>query len=524
MASAAAAPGSRAGSAPEIEDVAALPSPNQPALIVGAMTASLMYMLDSTVANVALPHMQASLGASPDTITWVLTSYILATSVAMPITGWLADRIGARRLFVIAVSGFILASMACGLAQNLEEMVSFRVLQGVFGAFIAPLSQSFMLDSSRPSRQPTVMAIWSAGIMIGPIMGPIVGGLLTESGNWRWVFYINVPVGALSIAMLLAGLPRRPLRERRFDLAGFAMIGFALASIQLLLDRGPQIDWFESAEAWIYAGVAISGLWMAVIRFATARQPLVPPSLFMDRNFAIAFVLMLVIGVVMFATMALLPPLLQRNLGYDVVDTGFVMAPRGIGVLISMQLSGLLLNRQVDPRYMVAAGFLISDLAMWQMMHWSLEVDQFHVVWTGFLQGLGLGLVFMPMNLTAFGTLPPQLRTDGSSMLNLARNVGSSIGISIVTVLWGASVQTVHEELGATVTVSSVLDVDLSTADRYQGLGASALSAIDMEVNRQASMIGYANDFYLLFWLTLATLPLVFLMRKVVRPPARPGS
>ena len=523
MASAALPPRARTGPAAPVEDIAALPARNHVALVVGAMMASLLQVLDSTIANVALPHMQANLGASPDTITWVLTSYIIATAVAMPITGWLADRFGARRLFIVSVAGFVLTSMACGLAQNLEEMVLFRVLQGISGAFISPLSQSFMLDSTKPSRQPTVMAIWSAGMMIGPILGPIIGGWLTENANWRWVFYVNVPVGALALSMLLAGLPARPVRARKFDLAGFAMIGLALASIQLLLDRGPQVDWFQAGEAWIYAGVAISGLWMAAIHLGSARNPLIPPSLFADRNFTIAFFLMFLVGVVMFATMALLPPMLQRLLGYDVIDTGFVMAPRGIGVLISMQVSGFLLRRQVDPRIIIASGFIISNFAMWEMMHWSLMVDRPHIVWTGVLQGLGLGLVFMPMNLTAFATLPPAMRTDGSSMLNLARNIGSSIGISIVTAVWGGNVQAMHQDLGSHVTAATGSVVDVSTIDQYQGLGDAALKMLDNEVNRQAAMVAYVDDFYLIFWLTLAVLPLVFLMKKVVRPPVAPS-
>lgn len=519
MATAARPSGPRSAALAPVEDVAALPSPNHPALVIGAMMASLLQMLDATIANVALPHMQAALGAAPDTITWVLTSYIMASAVAIPITGWLADRVGARRLFLFAVVGFVVSSMACGVAQSIEEMVIFRALQGISGAFIAPLSQSFMLDSTRPSGHPTVMAIWSGGIMIGPILGPIAGGLLTESGNWRWIFYVNVPIGALALALLLIGLPVRPRRARRFDMAGFAMIATGLIAIQLLLDRGHQIDWFGSGEAWIYAGIAASCTWMTVVHFATARHPLFEPRLFADRNYLISFLLLLVVGCVLFATMALLPPMLQHLFGYDVITTGLVLAPRGIGVLISMQLSGWLLRRGVDPRLMVAAGFIISNIAMWEMMHWSLGVDQVHIVWTGLLQGLGLGLIFMPLNFTAFATLPPHLRTDGSSMLNLARSVGSSVGISVVAALLASNIQRVHQELAANVTAASVGVIDFSAADRFQSLGRAALAALDAEVNRQAAMVAYNNDFYAIFWATAAALPMVALMRRVAPVP-----
>lgn len=499
-----------------VADVAALPSGNPTALIIGAMMASLLQVLDATIANVALPHMQAALGATPDTVTWVLTSYIIATAVAMPITGWLADRFGARRLFLLAVTGFVGASMLCGVSQNMEQMVAFRVLQGISGAFIPPLSQSFMLDSSRPSRHPQVMAIWSAGIMIGPIVGPVLGGVLTESGSWRWVFYVNVPVGALALAMLAISLPARPQRERRFDLGGFATIALGLCAAQLLLDRGPTIDWFQSAEAWIYAGVVVSAMWMAVIHFSTTRNPLFEPTLFADRNFIIAFGLMLAVGCVLFATMALLPPMLQHLFGYDVIDTGLVLAPRGIGVLISMQISGLLLRKGLDPRAIVISGFLLTAYALWQMAHWSLAVDPWNVVVTGLVQGLGIGLVFIPLNTTAFATLPPRLRTDGSSMLNLSRNVGSSIGISVVAALLASNIQRIHEELGARISPAIGNLVDFSTIDRFQAAGDLALRLADAEVNRQAAMVAYVNDFWLMMWLTLAVCPFVLLMRRNV--------
>jgi DHA2 family multidrug resistance protein len=504
-----------------IADIAANPSDNPTGLIVGAMMASLLQVLDTTIANVALPHMQAALGATADTITWVLTSYIIAAAVAMPITGWLADRFGARRLFLLAVVGFVATSMLCGIAQSLEEMVIFRVLQGISGAFIAPLSQSFMLDSTRPSRHPQMMAIWSAGIMIGPILGPVLGGWLTESGSWRWVFYVNVPVGALALAMLAISLPARPLRHRRFDIAGFALIALGLASMQLLLDRGPTIDWFESIEAWIYAGLVASALWVALIHFATAKHPLFEPELFTDRNFLIAFALMLAVGCVLFATIALLPPMLQHLQGYDVIDTGIVLAPRGVGVLITMQIGGQLLRRGVDPRIIVMTGFLISAYSLWQMAHWSLEVDRWHVINSGVIQGLGVGLVFIPLNTTAFATIPPALRTDGSSMLNLSRNIGSSIGISVVSALLATNIQRVHQELGENITAATGNLIDFSTVDRYQSFGELGMRMLDAEVNRQAAMVAYIDDFYLMMWLTLAVTPFVLLMRKNGTTPAR---
>ena len=512
----AAAPARRGARAapPEIEDVAQLHVKSRWLFYIGVMGASLLQVLDTTIANVAIPHMQASLGATPDTISWVLTSYIIASAVAMPITGWLADRIGSRRLFIGSVIGFIAASALCGVAQNLEEMVVFRALQGVAGAFIAPLSQSSMLDTTRPSRQPQVIAIWGLGVMIGPILGPILGGWLTENWNWRWVFYVNLPVGIASLAILLAQMPSRPIRKRRFDLFGFALIALALSALQLLLDRGNQADWFQSIEIWIYLGCAVSAAWVAVIHLATARNPLFHRALFADVNFVISLVFMVVVGAVMFATMALLPPMLQQLFSYDVIDTGIVLMPRGVGVLISMQLSSYLMRKGVDARWMVAFGFLIGAWSMSWMAGWSLDVDRYNIIMSGLVQGLGIGLVFIPLNATAFATLPPELRTDGSSLLNLTRNVGSSVGISVVMTLLARNIQRSHSELAEHVTPSLSTSFDLSSLSLFQGYGDAALAFVDAEVTRQAAMIAYVNDFYLMMWLSLASVPLVFLMRK----------
>lgn len=510
-----------AAPSPPPRDVAELETGNYPLMIVGVMAASLLQILDTTIANVALPHMQSSLGATVDTITWVLTSYIIASAVALPITGWLADRIGARLLFILSVAGFILASMLCGIAQNLEEMVAFRALQGVAGAFIAPLSQSFLLDTTRPSRHPQIMAVWGMGIMIGPILGPILGGWLTETANWRWVFFVNLPVGLASLAILIAYLPARPRRERRFDLPGFMLLAVALAAFQLMLDRGQQEDWLASGEIWVYLLLTLSATWMVVIHFATARAPMFERALFADRNFAIALAFMVVIGIVMFAVMALLPPMLQNLFGYGVIDTGIVLMPRGVGVLVSMQISGLLMRRGVDARPVVASGFLICAVSLWQMAHWSLEVDEMHVIMSGLLQGLGMGLVFIPLQVSAFATLSPALRTDGSSLLNLLRSLGASAGIAWMTVLLARNIQTAHADLATHVTAATASMVDFSTIDRFQALGDTALTAIDAEVNRQAAMIAYVDDFWAMMWITLAAAPLALLMRRN-RAPAGP--
>ena len=498
----------------QLEDVAQLPVRSHFLLIVGVMTASLLQVLDITIANVAIPHMQSTLGATPDTISWVLTSYIIASAVAMPITGWLADRIGMRTLFLAAVAGFIITSALCGIAQNLEEMVLFRALQGISGAFIAPLSQTAMLDTTRPSRQPQIIAVWGLGIMIGPILGPLIGGWLTENWNWRWVFYVNLPVGIAALTILLAQMPKREIRRRRFDLFGFALVALTLSSLQLFLDRGNEADWFSSVEIWIYLALAISSAWIAAIHLATSKNPLFHGALFADMNFVIALLFMVVIGVVMFATMALLPLMLQQLLGYDVIGTGMILMPRGVGILISMQLSSYLMRKGVDARWIVAIGFLIGAWSMSWMAHWSLAVDQYSITMSGMVQGLGIGLVFIPLNATAFATLPPELRTDGSSLLNLTRNIGSSVGISVAMTLLARNTQKVHSTLAEHITPAASSMFDLSSVGQFAGYGDAATALVNAEVTRQAAMVAYIDDFYLMMWLSFAAVPLVFLMRK----------
>ncbi len=505
------------------EDVPHLPVANPLFLTVGIMLASLIQVLDTTIANVAIPHMQSSLGSTPDEISWVLTSYIVAVAVFMPITGWLADRVGSRRLFIWSVAGFIVSSMLCGMAQNVTEMVIFRALQGATGAFISPLAQAAMIDTNKPSRQPQMMALWGIGIMIGPILGPLLGGWLTENWNWRWVFYVNVPLGAISLTILMAALPSREIVQRRFDLAGFALIGVMLVSIQLLLDRGNHVDWFESVESWVYAFLFLSTAWMATIHFITRKDALFSRELFANPNFIFGILFSLAMGVVMFATIALLPPMLQQLFGYGVIDTGEALMPRGVGTLITMQLSGILVRRGFDPRVLIALGFTIAAYSLWAMAQWSLETDFSQIVIWGFVQGIGMGFIFIPLNASSFATLPPHLRTEASSLLNLARSIGSSIGISIVITMLARNLQTSHADLSGKVTGSMSGVIDFATIDRFQRLGEAALLALDAEVNRQAAMIAYVNDFYLMMWMTAAVIPLTFIMRRPdLRPPTVP--
>ena len=495
-------------------DEPALATENYPLATLGLMLASVMQVLDTTIANVALPHMQSSLSASTDSVTWVLTSYMIASAVATPVTGWLADRVGARRLFIVGLFFFIVASMLCGAARNLEQIVIFRVIQGIAGAFLPPLSQSFMLDTTRPSRHPTVMSIWSATVMVGPIVGPLLGGWLTENWNWRFVFYINLPVGLIALVILLTQLPERPTIRRRFDMFGFIWLSLALAGMQLFLDRGNHVDWFDSTEVWVYAMLVACGGWISLVHFRTSPHPLLNFGLFRDRNFALATGFMVVLGGILFSTLALIPPMMQNLFGYTVMGTGLVLMPRGLGSIVSTLIGGVLTRRGVDLRLTMGAGMVVTALTMRAMAGWPLEVDSTTIVVTAFVQGMGFGLVFIPINILAFSTLAPNQRTEASSIMNLCRGVGGSVGISVVIVALARNMQISHADIAGNITRESggaVLDV--SSMDRFQQLGDAAMTIVNAEVTRQAAMVAYVDDFYLMSWATLLMVPLLLLLR-----------
>mgnify|MGYP003642378722 CR=1 FL=1 len=484
--------------------------PHRGLITVSIMLATIMQVLDTTIANVALPAMTGDLDASQDTITWVLTSYIVAAAIMTPVTGWLADRIGRRELFLITIVGFTATSMACGMAPSLEVMVAFRLLQGVFGAAIVPLSQTFLLDINPKEKHGSAMAIWGAGIMVGPIIGPTLGGWLTETLNWRWVFFINLPVGIIAFMGCAAYLPEVARRVRRFDFFGFAMLSLGVGALQLMLDRGGEVDWFSAWEIWIELALALTGFWIFTVHLATAREPFVDPKIFADRNFVTGLVLIFVVGIVLLASLALLPPMLSHVFGYSTISTGLVMAPRGIGTMISMILVGRLV-RMVDARYLVITGLLLTSLSLHMMTGFSPQMDSGPVIWTGVVQGLGLGLVFVPLSTVAFATLDVRFRTDAASLFSLVRNIGSSIGISVVTLFLTRYVQINHQELSVFINPFNPVLQDLMPGF---ATNPAQLQILDGLVNQQALMISYNNDFKLMMMVTLFAIPLALMLRK----------
>jgi len=478
------------------------------------MMAVLLQVLDTTIANVALPHMQASLGATQESINWVLTSYIVASAIALPISGWAADRVGRKRLLIISVIGFTATSVLCAMATSLTSMVIFRAAQGVSGAFIVPLAQATLFDINPREKHGQAMALFGGGVMIGPILGPVLGGWLTDNYNWRWVFLVNLPVGIVCALLMLRFMPKTETHRRKFDLLGFALLALALGALQMFLDRGEQQDWFESWEIIIEAGLAIAAAWMFVVHIVTAKHPLFERSMFVDRNFSTGLLFMAVTGVLLLAGLALLPPLLQNLYGYSVLQSGFLTAPRGVGTLFSMLLAGRLVGK-IDSRLLVAAGVVLMGTSLWMMTGFALDQPSRPVIVSGVVQGLGLGLIFVPLQSLAFETLVPRLRTTAASLLNLSRNIGGSVGISVVSAQLVRMSQVSHADLASQVTQHTIPTMSPEVLQTIgPAAGPAALAVINAEVTRQAVFIAYLDDFKLMMIVTFAVLPLLLLMRR----------
>jgi MFS transporter, DHA2 family, multidrug resistance protein len=489
-------------------------APNRGFITVSVMMATVMQVIDTTIANVALPNMQGSFSATQDQMAWVLTSYIVAAAIATPPVGFLAGRFGRRRIFLIAVAGFTMTSMLCSAAGTIEQMVVFRLMQGTFGAALVPLSQAILLTTYPPEQRGKAMAMWAMGVMIGPILGPSLGGYLTEYYSWRWVFYINLPVGILAFLGILAFVPETERDvERPFDWYGFAYLSIAIGALQIMLDRGETQDWFSSTEILIEAVVAGLSLYMFFVHTWTAKRPFLEPAMFKDRNLSLGLVFIFIVGIVLLATLALLPPFLQSLLGYPVLLTGLVLAPTGVATMAATLVASRLMTR-IDPRPLLAAGFLITAWSQWETSQFTAQVSTELIIYTGVLRGFGLGFLFSPLTTLTFATLAPQFHNYATSMFSLLRNLGSSIGVSVVMFMLAQSIQINHETLAAGITAFNPMFRVPAVASVYDLNSVAGLAALNAEITRQAALVGFLNDFRALTYLALLGIPLPFLLRR----------
>jgi len=494
------------------------PFPRRGLITACLIGATLVQALDATIANLALPYMQGSLGATLDQVAWVLTSYIIATAIMTAPMGWFANRFGRKQMLMVCLSGFAGFSMLCALAQSLEQIVAFRLLQGLFGAGLVPLAQSVLLDIYPAEERGPAMAVWGMGLMIGPIVGPPLGGLLTEFYHWRLVFLVSTPFAMLAMLGLSILLPRNtPSAGLRFDWIGFIILAVCIASFQLMLDRGQSEDWFDSAEIQIAAALAALGFYLFIVHVMTAPRPFINPAVFRDRNFVTATFMLFCFGVVLISSNALVAPWLQTVSNYPVGQAGWMLAPRGLASMFGMMMVGKL-SAKVDQRLMVALGLSCTAWSLWDMTHWTPDVAQDWVTTVMAIQGFGLGVTFIPLQVIAFTTLAPALRTEASALINLFRNIGAALGVSVCAAVLVQNMQVLHEEIGAFITpFNRALHQTPAVERMLNPDSAHGVAALNRLVNAEATIIAYLNDFKLLLVVTLLTLCLVPLIR---RPPA----
>ena len=494
---------------------------NRAAITASIMLATIMQGVDNTIANVALPHIQGSLSVSQDQAAWVLTSYIVSAAIMMPLTGWLAGHFGIKYVFLISVAGFTLASALCGSATSLPQLVIYRMLQGVCGAALVPLSQSVLFQINPPERHGQAMAVWGSGVILGPIMGPTLGGWLTQDYSWRWVFYINLPFGVLAgLGILVFITDTRRAHRELFDFFGFATLSVGIGALQLMLDRGQLVDWFHSREIWVEATVSAVAFYLFIVHTATATdRSFLNRELLKSPNFVTGTILMFLIGGILSGTLALIPTMLQHLMNYPVLTTGLITSPRGLGTMAAMFFVGRLVGR-VDARLLILAGLAVTALSLWQMTGFALGMGMGLVLASGILQGFGLGCTFVPLNTIALSNLPRHIMTQGTAIRSVMRNIGGSIGISILEALLAQNTQAVHSRLVEHLRPDNPLAQAPFLGAHFSLTTPSGVAALNAEVTRQAAMVAYIDDFALMMLVVLLSMPLLLMVRGPRRHPA----
>jgi len=489
------------------------------------MLATFMEVLDTTVVNVSLPHIAGSLSASIDEATWALTSYLVANAIILPITGWLARTLGRKRLLIWSVTGFTCASFLCGLAPNLEALIFFRVVQGASGGCLQPISQAVMLEAFPPRDRGKAMAFWGLGIVVAPMLGPVLGGWLTDSYSWRWVFYINIPVGIAAIIMTRLFIFDPPYLRREstgIDYWGIGLLALGVASLQIVLDKGQEDDWFGSRFIVILTVLCVIGLVAFVIRELCTSDPVVHLRVFKNRTYASGVFLMTMLGFVLYGSMVLLPIFLQTLLGYPALDAGVAMFPRGLGSFLFMPIVGVIIARS-DSRVLLGIGLLGGSLTLFQLSWLNLNTGYWNIFWPQFIQGASMALVFVPLTTVTMAPIPREEMGNATSLFNLLRNVGGSVGISVTnTYLFR------REQMHTRLLVSHVNPFNAAANSLIQSLrsalmmqGSDAVTALHQAyialwgiVERQAAMVSFVDTFRLMGWMFLILLPLLFIMKR----------
>lgn len=502
------------------------PSVNPWLVALSVMLSTFMVVLDSSVANVALPHIAGNLSASTDESTWVLTSYLVSNAIMLPAAGWIARRIGRKKLLMLSIIVFTGASLLCGLALNMPMLILARVLQGMGGGGMQPLAQSILLESFPPEQHGTAMAAYGMGIVVAPVIGPTLGGWITDSYSWRWIFYINLPVGILALIMANLYIEDPPYLRRHFrgaiDYLGFGFMALWLGTLQLVLDKGQEADWFEATWIRWVSAISIIALIAFVAREFMNRDPIVQLRVLGDRSFGVGTVLTCLYGFTLYGVTALLPLFLQTVMGYPALDSGLAVSPRGIGSILSMLVVGSLVNK-IDGRALLAFGFAVLAYSTWQLSRINLDISMFSVIWPNILNGFAGGFIFVPLTTMTMGQLRKEQIGNAAGIYNLMRNIGGSVGIASVTTMLVRGSQIHQNYLAANLTPESpdVRDAFLGLQAHLHEAGASlynagtaAMGALYRDIQQQATVLSYADNFRFMTFLMLLCIPLVLFFRR----------
>lgn len=483
-------------------------------ITASVMMATTVVIIDMTIATIALPHMQGGLSASQDQVSWVMTTYFMMQAITMSATGWLAGRVGRKKLYILSLIGFAVCSILSGNATSIEEIMIYRGLQGMFSAPVVPISQALMLDSYPRERHAQAMSLWGIGVMFAPVMGPVIGGWLTDEYSWRWVFYVSMPFSLLGILGAIFFIRETPRDlERRFDWFGFSMLAIALAATQFLLDRGESEGWFDS-DLIITTGVIVAlAFYLFVAHSATTKNPFISPGILKDRNYMLGLLFMFLLGVLVLSMNVIMPLFLQNARGYPILTAALVMMPRGMGSLFGLVLAGKL-SGKMDPRWQIALGFASTGYSAWLFSTFTTDVGLWTFVFAAFFNGIGIGLIFVPLTAVSFWTLPQHLRTEASTFTSLFRNYGSGIGVSIVISVLSRSQATSHAYLAERTSPYNEAMQEPHLPPQWDIFTTDGLRLLDAEVTRQAMAIGFLNDFQLIFIGAVISVPMVLLLSR----------
>jgi DHA2 family multidrug resistance protein len=482
-------------------------------ITVPVLMASLLHSINMSTAYVALPSIQGNLSATPDQVGWVITTFVVASAVGTVLTGWLSQQIGRRMVFIASIIGFTVTSLLCSTAVDLQQLVFYRILQGLVSAPLLPVSQSIMLDTYPRAKHGFAMSIWSMGMILGPVVGPTIGAIVTEYHGWRYLFLLNIPFGIAALLAILPTLPRTPNRPGGLDWIGVIALILAVSAFQLMLDRGERLGWFESTEIILTACVAALSFYVFIAHSLTAARPYINLAIFQDRNYVVGCVLIFVFGVAVFSSLFVLPLFLQNIQGYPVISTGWVVSVRGIGTMLAMLSGGFLADR-FQAKHLILTGLICVGVSNWWMTGWSADIQLDEILWVTVVNGFGMGVMWVTLSTVTFSTLAPELRVEAASLFALIRAIGASVGTSVIVMILVRSTQVNYSELRDRLHLGNEALLALEDAAPWTLDSAAGVAALGRIVAREALMLGFLNDFVFLVAIAVVGVPLVFLLRR----------